>query len=415
VRIRIPKTARAVGAALVLAVGVAACGDSDDGGSAATGATTGTQAAASESKDPITIGYAVALTGPNNAWDGPILGGAKVAVEDINKQGGINGRPLEIITVDNKSDLTQVASAAQQALEKGAEVIVPSCDYDFGSPAAREAMKKGVLAVGCAGDPRYGKQGVGDLMFNIMTTTNVEAVAMADLAEKDGLESPYLLVDTTIAYSKSICDYFKQSWEARGKKIAGEDTFKNSDASVSGQVNRLRDNKSADSVVVCSFLPGGPGVIKQIRGAGIDLPIITPGSFDGDAWLDAVPKLSNFKNLSMGAIDGSDGREEWADLAERYEEVNGEAPPTAYGPLAGYSEIQTIAKALELADGSTKGEDLAAALESAGTFETAYGPTTFTEECHTPQGRELGVSAITNGKRTFEAFYPVEAAIDAPC
>jgi len=357
----------------------------------------------------------VALTGANNAWDGPILGGAKVAVEDINAKGGINGRKLELITTDYKSDLTQATSAVQQALEKGAEIIVPSCDYDFGSPGAREAQSKGVLVVGCAGDPRFGKQGVGDLVFNVLSTTDVEGAAIAQKAKADGLKHPYLLVDTTIAYSKSVCDYFKKAWEADGGTIAGEDTFKNADASVSGQVSRLRDTKDADSVVICSFLPGGPGVVKQIRGAGIDLPILTPGSFDGDAWLEAVPTLSNFTNLSTGTLDGSDGREEWADLAERYEQVNGEKPATAYGPLAGYTEIQVIAKALEEAGGSTKGEDLKAALESAGSFDTAYGPTEYTTECHTPQGREMGISTVENGKRTFGDWIAITETPEAPC
>lgn len=395
----------ALSLAAVTALAVTACGSSNDSDS--------TNAAAT--KDPIKIGYAVALTGPNNAWDGPVLGGAKVAVDDINAKGGVGGRKLELIEVDNKSDLTQVTPAAQQALEKGAEIIVTSYDYDFGSPAARAANAKGVLVVSGAGDPRFGRQGVGPLTFNTLRTTNDEGSALAELAEQKGAKNAYFLVDTTINYSKSLCDYTEQRWKQLGGKVAGTDTFKNSDSSVASQISRLRAAEDADAVFLCSFLPGGPGVVRQIRGAGLDTPIYAPGSFDADAWLAAVPKLSNFTNLSTGSFDGTDGNAEHERLGKRYVEVNGGKPATAYGPLGGYTEIQVIAAAIDKADGSTKGEDLQKALEGAGVLKTISGDTTYTDQCHTPQGREVGISSVQDGKRTFEGWFTPKEVIKAAC
>jgi branched-chain amino acid transport system substrate-binding protein len=61
-----------------------------------------------------------------------------------------------------------------------------------------------------------------------------------------------------------------------GGKIVDRDTFKNSDASLASQVTRLRTAMAAgkvDAIVFCSYLPGGSSAIRQIRAAGIDLPI----------------------------------------------------------------------------------------------------------------------------------------------
>ena len=58
-----------------------------------------------------------------------------VAVADINAAGGVDGRKIEVIHVDAKSDLNLSATAALEVIEKGADVVVPMCDADFGAPA----------------------------------------------------------------------------------------------------------------------------------------------------------------------------------------------------------------------------------------------------------------------------------------
>lgn len=365
---------------------------------------------------PIKIGYAVALTGPNNAWDGPILAGAGLAVDDINKAGGVDGRKLELIKVDNASSMEKTASAALQALEQGADILVPSCDYNFGSPAARAAQDKGHLVVGCAGDQLFGKTGIGPLVFNVdPLTTQIEGASMANFAWQKGLRKVFMFKDTTIDYSKNVCRDFLATWKALGGQVSGEVSFANSDASIQSQVSELAAKPDADVIAMCSFLPGVSSAVKQIRARGIDLPIVSDGGSDGNSWLSAVPGLSNFYNNSVGSLSGDDDFDDLTGIGQRYQALYGEKPATDYGPIFGYSEIQLIVEAIKAADGSLDGATLAKAIEKFSGTKLATGVATFTPDCHIARIEGVGIREVQDGKPKFVGRFPVDNAPKSAC
>ena len=108
--------------------------------------------------EPIVIGTANSLTGSFASYESAINAGMDLAADQLNAAGGVDGRPIKIIHVDAKSDLNLSATAALDVIEKGAQIVVPICDADYGGPGARAANAKGVLAITCAGAPGIGKQ-----------------------------------------------------------------------------------------------------------------------------------------------------------------------------------------------------------------------------------------------------------------
>jgi len=74
-------------------------------------------------KDPILIGYLPALTGPSSSTGIGINRGVQLAVDEINKAGGVDGRPLEMIVRDTQSDPTKAVNGAAE-LTRGQKVSV---------------------------------------------------------------------------------------------------------------------------------------------------------------------------------------------------------------------------------------------------------------------------------------------------
>src|SRR5215210_816888 len=158
-------------------------------------------AASGASKEPIVIGLAIDQTGFGATYDNPGAAGVEMVVADVNKKGGLLGRPLKTIYSDAKSTIEGSAVAGQEVVAKGAHFVISTCDYDYGGPAARVANAKKIVAFSmCAADPKFGVQGIGPYAFTPSWGTPTEAAAMAEFAYAQGYRKPYLLTDTLVNY-----------------------------------------------------------------------------------------------------------------------------------------------------------------------------------------------------------------------
>jgi len=370
-----------------------------------TGASAGTS-------DPIVIGAAVAQSGGFELYDDGQTAGMKFAIDKINAAGGVNGRKMELITADHKTDPAQIQAAAQDVLDRGADVVVTTVDYDFGAPAALAARRAGKVSISGAGAPEFGLRGLGPLHFNVYQGTPTESVTMAQLAYgSQRLRHPYLLEDTSIQYSKSLCAEFETAWEkvAGPGTIAGKDTFQNTDPSVASQVSKVKAATATDFVVLCSYPPGGASAIRQLRTAGVDLPIYGGSGFDGTFWTSAVPDLSNFYHAAMVSSAGDDphaGVNEFLSTVK----FEGSASYALFGELV----IETIAKGIERA-GTADGPALAKAIESFKDEPLVVGPTSYSAECHAPISRPMVIVKIDKGKASFVESVDVTGVPTSAC
>jgi branched-chain amino acid transport system substrate-binding protein len=308
------------------------------------------------------------------------------------------GKQIKVVTADTKSDPAQGANAATQVLEQGAELVLVTCDFDFGAPAAITAQAAGKISFAlCAADPKFGVQGIGDLAFTMGNGTPGEGATMAEWAAKEkGWSKAFILKDTQVEYTKSVADYFKKRWLDGLGEVAGEDTFNGqTDTQVPGQISRIKEAKDAEFIIMTGG-PGGPPVIRQIRAAGIDLPILLPSSLDGNYWIEAVPDLSDTYVFAFGSIYGDDPDPAVEAVMEKFRTKYGAAPVTAYN-LPGYAIIEAWAKAVERA-GSFDAQAVAAELEKFKDEPLVAGVTSFSDEWHINFNRPMLVIEVQGGK-----------------
>ncbi len=115
-----------------------------------------------------------------------------------------------MVKADTKSDRAEGAKAGLTVIDEGADLVVVSCDYDFGSPAALAAEDAGKVSFFlCAESVKAGIQGVGPLSFSASVLAPVQGAAMSEWAFKEkGAKDFYKLLDTWTVYNKGICDGF---------------------------------------------------------------------------------------------------------------------------------------------------------------------------------------------------------------
>src|SRR5262245_11307954 len=129
--------------------------------------TAGMVSSAQAAGDKILIGFAMADSGWMEAYDKPAKNFAMMAIEELNAKGGVLGKKIEFVSEDTKTEPTQAAKVGQSLIEKGVDLLVVSCDFDMGAPAALAAENAGKISFFvCAEDIKAGAQGVGPHSFS---------------------------------------------------------------------------------------------------------------------------------------------------------------------------------------------------------------------------------------------------------
>ncbi|MGY3453965.1 ABC transporter substrate-binding protein [Bradyrhizobium sp. USDA 4353] len=356
--------------------------------------------APSQAADEIVVGFATAASGFMQAYDKPAQDAAMIRIDEINKAGGLLGKKIKVVTADTKTDQAEGAKAGLAVLDQGADLVVVSCDYDFGAPAALQAQAAGKVSFFlCAESVKAGIQGVGPFAFSASVLAAVQGASMSEWAyNKKGARTFYRLLDSWTVYNKGICDGFDwQMPNLKEAKLVGSDTFKNDDASIASQITRIKSlPKEPDAIMLCTMMPGAVSAVKQIRAAGIKSMILNGSSMDGSYWLNAIPDLSNFYVPVQGSIYGDDPNPKVNEFNKKYKESTGGDPSSQY-VYPGYVMIDVWAKAVERAK-TTDAEKVVAELEKMNNEPTLFGPRTFTKELHHQnQGRYL-IIGTDNGK-----------------
>lgn len=358
---------------------------------------------------PIILGDTGSQTGFMAPYDQEASNAALLAVDAINAKGGVMGRPLKILHVDSRSDIPTNSSAAVQLIGQGAVAILSSCDYDFGGPSARVAGQHKMVAISlCASDTKFGVQAIGPYAFTMGTATNTLSAIMAEFAfNTQGYRSVWLLVDQSLEYTKTLGSYFVTRWSqlAGAGSILGQETFGQGDLSIAAQIGRYQSLPTKpDFIWMPSYVPGGGTALRQLRAAGINVPVLSADGMEGTNLTSTAG--SNVTGLYatmygfwvVGAVNNVEPAVD--EIAGEYVKKFGQSPISGYF-LPGYASVQAMAMAMTQCQ-CTDGPGMTKALESfkdvvlAGVLNTTY-----TATAHYPSDRSMSLWTIGGGKYTF--------------
>lgn len=241
--------------------------------------------------DPIKIGSVFAKTGAGAKENSPNYWMVKLAVKNINAQGGVLGRPLEIVEFDTLSTVLGARQAAFDAVRAGVVAVV-------GPSWSSQAMAMGTVLQE-ARIPMIGATttapevtGLGDFIFRVCYTDALQAKALARFAFND-LQARRVVVVTIAGdvYSEGLSDAFSQKYAALGGTVATQLRYLQNAMNFEEQV-RVIGETSPDLVFVAGYTRDSGLLLKQARGAGLDMPFL-----GGDGWtaLEHYPYLDPAK------------------------------------------------------------------------------------------------------------------------
>ena len=376
--------------------------------------------------EPLNIHIVAAKTGIISPFDIQPAESFTMAIDELNAAGGIGGQQATVTWTDTKSDPALTTQIAQEAVDAGANIIVTTCDFDFAAPAATVAQANNIPALSlCLGD-RKGTDlvTIGPMSLSPSPGNAFKGSAAAEFAYNDkGWTKAYVLQDDLLEYTKSLGAYFKGRFTELGGEIIGEDVFTgNEQLDPAANVTRARDAaKDADVIIIPSVVPAATTMIKAIRDAGINTPIMMPGgAVDGTLVTGAIPNISEFYSLPfacMPAYCEGDPDPDVKVFADAFKAKTGIDPYLSY-PVLSYELGKALGAAVEAA-GSTDGPAIIKAFETMPPTDYLTGPIAWSETCHHTTGRQQRVVEYQDGKGKFVTLITPEkiGAVDPgnPC
>lgn len=363
------------------------------------GAPTGS---ASTENGPIKIGLVTSLTGPFSVLGEGNLTGAQIAVKQLNDDGGINGRTVELAYKDDKTQPDQsVAAFNELASDKGVAAILGSTDSTSASasgPAAQRS-KTAMLTMSPVTDLA---SGTNPYAFIVPSATRNYADVLVQYWKDNGFKNVAIAYDGKDVFGKSGLESTQGFANQAGVNIALAESYDPSATDFTALIKHIADAK-ADAVMVWGAGPAPVIITKQFEAANISAKLFMSGAQGSDLYVEpAGPSAEGVIVVGGISLSASAGDLPESDLANKIEEVATayRADHTGYPSdfvFVGATGVFLVAEAIKNA-GSTDRTKVRDALESLK-YLAPSGPYSFSKDNHGGLGTEgLAVMEIRDGK-----------------
>lgn len=322
--------------ALIIAVGVGYAYNKDD-------------------KDPIKIGVATILNGDYSVLGQNIVKSARIAVDDINAGGGINGRQIELLVEDSGLDSKTGLSAGQKLINvDGVRYIVGGMSSNGTLAVAPLANEKKAIVM----TPVTGGKNIDEAGEYIFRNANSDVLAGRDLAEamiKMGYTKVGVVAEIT-EYTIDIKKTFEETIKAKGGEVVVSEEFQSDAKEYRTLVSKVRQQRPQAILVLSQIGTNAAQFIKQSRQLGYNPPIFTDFTF---ATNDNAKKIAgNFEGIYF-ADPAYDAESEMSKaFFQHYKSTFGTDPAIPFHSAATYDAIMMYADAIGAAgDNSEKVKD----------------------------------------------------------
>lgn len=319
--------------------------------------------------DVIKIGVISSLTGSVSTYGISVRNAVTMAVDDINAAGGINGRKISIVILDDKGDATEAAQAARRLIDRENVALILG-------PVITPCVMAVAPIAQAAGIPMLTPTGTGDLIttlgdfiFRGAYKDSFQGRVMAQFAvENLGLKEAAIIYDVANDYSVGLRDAFKATFEELGGKIIAEESYSTGDTDFSAQLTSLAMRNPKALFIPDYYSTAGP-IIMQARLLGMDAVMLGVDGWDSPdltALAGGFEDGSYMVNHYSPDVDSAVTQE----FIARYTEKFGQAPDAL--AALGYDGTLIVAKALEAA-GSLDPEAIKYALGTVSNIEGVTG------------------------------------------
>lgn len=347
--------------------------------------------------DTIKIGLNYELSGDVATYGEASVQGIELAAEEVNAAGGIDGKKIELVKYDTKSDAAEATTLATKLMtqDKVITVIGPATSGGMKAtiPVAERQKVPVVSGSATADDVTVDGNGVKQFAFRTCFNDSFQGTAAANYAvKKFSAKKAVILRDSSSDYSKGLADAFRETFTAGGGEIVSEDAYAKGADNFNAVMTKFK-GQQFDVIYLPGYYTEAGKAIKQARDLGVTQPILGADGFDSPVLGEqagAQLKDVYFTNHYSSA----DQDPKVQDFIKAFE-AKYSAEPNAFNAL-GYDTLKFVADGVSRATEKT-GEGVQKALAETKGFAGVTG-TFDVDENHNPVKAVVFIGYDKDGK-----------------
>lgn len=366
----------------------------------------GESGAGGSAEGNIKIGFFAPLTGNMMQYGVSFQNAIDMKVEDINAQGGIDGRKIEIVPFDDKGDPKEAVNIANKITsDPDIKVAIGSFSSSCSMAAAPVFEQAGILHLGpTASHPDFVT--MGDKAFTIAMTMKFEAAADANYAYQKTGGKDMAIIYLNSDYGVSHASVLKEQYEANGGKVVAYEEF------IPGQtkdftpiITKVKQSNPGALFVIADYSDGA-NIFKQAQKLDLKCDLIGPGMLIKEEFIDVVGDAAEgLLMLSTLPIYSEDDRanedSNKAAFVSEYQDKYGVIPDGF--PANAYDCITLLTNMIAEVGYDT--DALAEQFRQLGRYEGVSGNITIDPETKEVK-RDLMVYTIQDGKYVIDEVVP---------
>ena len=351
--------------------------------------------------ETVKIGVYLPITGGNAIGGQLELDGVKLAHQQYPT---VDGKKIELVVVDNKSDKVESANAVKRLIEKDkVRAIIGTYGSSLAMAGGEVAEKAGIPMVGTSCTTPLVTQGK-KYVFRVCFIDPFQGAGAADYALKElKAKSAAMLIEVTEDYSVGLGNFFKQNFTKNGGKIVSVMNYQKGDQDFTAQLTEIISKKPDVLYIPANFAEGAI-IMRQARELGAKFSILGGDAMDNPEMVkiggDSVEGFSyttfayspNMAEKLMSPIQKQF-------TAQWRKAFPGKDPAALTG--CGYDAYLLIYNAIKSAK-STDPAKITAAIASTKDMPGVTGTTTI-NKTHDAE-KSVGIIKIEKGKQVFHAI-----------
>lgn len=290
------------------------------------------------------IGVMLPLTGDGAAYGLPIQKAIKIAFDEINAKGGVNGARLDPIYEDSKCNPKDGNAAAQKlvSFDKVKVIIGGVCSGETLGAAPITEQNKVVLISPSATSPDI--TNAGDFVFRLAPSDAFAGVVASDYAYDDLGARKAAVISETTDYAQGLRKVFKENFANLGGEIVADETFNPEDTDFRTQVTKAKAANPDVIYVVPQTVPKGVLLVKQIKEAGATQQLLTAEVLIGRNVISE--NAADMEGLIGIEQKFDDKSQKAAPLLSKYKQQANEDAPFPFYMSAAYDAVYLVSDAI---------------------------------------------------------------------